>query len=176
MIIALLLIYKWQLKQGKGSHSRVRKPVNLPRRSIIINNGTGCHAEHNIKPTPRPAESLTETSAFSKSGPSPSYDYGDAETYRDVTEMMGLENNVRSSHAEYIEGFTSSVGGGLPTGSSSNVELEETGRSYGTSDFVGLTSRKWCKARQLAKPGEDSRVIPTHDQPEECNITLTDMI
>jgi hypothetical protein len=92
-------------------------------------------------------------------------------SYQEMTEKMGLEASVTDSHKSYINSFS-----GLPTGSSSDVELEETGRSYGTADFHGLTARKWCKARNLVQPAEDARVVPSDEPIGNCHISLTDLI
>jgi hypothetical protein len=95
------------------------------------------------------------------------------DSYSDATKRMGLEQEVSDSHARYVNDLYSS---GLPTGASASSILEETGRSYGTADFHGLTARKWCKARQMATPAAGSRVVPSYDILENCSISLTDLI
>jgi hypothetical protein len=65
---------------------------------------------------------------------------------------------------------------GVPTGASSCTTLEETGRSYGTANYVGLTGPKWCKARQLATPAPDARVTPSQNIEEWCNIAMDALV
>jgi hypothetical protein len=91
----------------------------------------------------------------------------------DTVQKMALEPEVLKSQQDYIDGFGFS---GMATGSSHETTLEETGRSYGTSDFVGLTQRKWCKARQLATPASDARTVPTETIKEWCNIDMEELI
>lgn len=91
----------------------------------------------------------------------------------DVIKKMALEPNIIQSQQEYIDGFGFS---GLPTGSSHDTLLEETGRSYGTADFVGLTQRKFCKARQLATPAPDARFVPTATIKEWCNVSMDELV
>ena len=92
-----------------------------------------------------------------------------AGNYQEATKNMGLEPSVESSHKKWSSALALN---GMSTGASSSTMLEETGRSYGTSDYVGLTSRKWCKARRLAQPADDSRVTPSSDVLEYCDISL----
>jgi hypothetical protein len=80
---------------------------------------------------------------------------------------------VIKSHAEYNSGNGFN---GLAQGSSSNTVLEETGRSYGTANFVGLTARKFCKARELARPAAESRVVPSSSIEEACHINMLDLV
>ena len=96
-----------------------------------------------------------------------------AGNYQEATKNMGLESTVESSHKKWCDALSYN---GISTGASSNTMLEETGRSYGTSDYVGLTSRKWCKARRLAKPADDSRVTPSSDVLEHCDISMDSLI
>ena len=93
--------------------------------------------------------------------------------YQETTKKMALENNVSNSHQKWCDSLNFN---GLSTGASSCTTLEETGRSYGTADFVGLTSRKWCKARQMATPADDARTTPSQDIQEWCNVALDAMI
>ena len=86
---------------------------------------------------------------------------------------MALEPEVIKSQQDYLNGLGFS---GLPQGSSQETVLEETGRSYGTADYVGLTSRKWCKSRALAKAAPDSRVVPSMDIKEWCDINMDELI
>ena len=107
------------------------------------------------------------------SAPTDSIDVSSNDSYSETTKNMGLEQEVSDSHKRYVNDLYSS---GLPTGASAASILEETGRSYGTADYHGLTKRKWCKARQMATPADGSRVVPSHDILENCNITLTDLV
>lgn len=93
--------------------------------------------------------------------------------YQEATKNMGLESNVAESHKKWCTALSQN---GMSTGASSCSTLEETGRSYGTSDYVGLTSRKWCKARLLAKPADDARVTPSSDVLEQCDISMDSLI
>lgn len=96
-----------------------------------------------------------------------------ASNYQEATKNMGLEPDVASSHKKWCTALSHN---GMATGASSCSTLEETGRSYGTSNYVGLTARKWCKARILAKPADDSRVTPSSDVLEQCDISMDSLI
>lgn len=100
-------------------------------------------------------------------------DYNDGNYSGDVVQKMALEPEVAKSQEDYINGLGFA---GLPTGSSHETVLEETGRSYGTSDFVGLTSRKFCKARQIATPAMESRTVPTETVKEWCSVSMSDLV
>ena len=91
----------------------------------------------------------------------------------DTIQQLSLDPEIYKSQQDYIEGFGFS---GLPTGSSHETLLSETGRSYGTADFVGLTQRKFCKARQIATPAPDARQVPTETEKEWCSISMDDLI
>jgi hypothetical protein len=91
----------------------------------------------------------------------------------DMIQKLSLDPEIIKSQKEYINGFGFS---GLPTGSSHDTTLEETGRSYGTADFVGLTQRKFCKARQLAKPTAGARFVPSETIKEWCDIDMNELI
>jgi hypothetical protein len=80
---------------------------------------------------------------------------------------------IKKSHSEYTNGNGFS---GLAQGSSSNTVLEETGRSYGTANFVGLTARKFCKARELARPAAESRIVPSQSIEESCHVNMLDLV
>lgn len=86
---------------------------------------------------------------------------------------MSLENEVEDSHNTWCDQLSFA---GMPTGSSSCTVLEETGRSYGTADYVGLTSRKFCKARQLAIPAPDARVTPSQSITEWCGVEMDELV
>ena len=91
----------------------------------------------------------------------------------DTVQQMALEPEVLQSQKDYIDGLGFS---GLPTGSSHETTLEETGRSYGTASFVGLSQRKFCKARQMAAPAPDARSVPSETIREWCNIDENELI
>jgi len=86
---------------------------------------------------------------------------------------IGTDQSIGDSHKDWCNSLTMN---GVPTGASSCTTLEETGRSYGTANFHGLTARKWCKARQLATPAPDSRVTPSQNIKEWCNIDMDELI
>ena len=90
-----------------------------------------------------------------------------------ITKGMSLEEGVSESHARYCDSLSFA---GMPTGASSCTTLEENGRSEGTANFVGLTARKFCKARQLAAPGCDARQTPSHMPTEWCNIDMDGLV
>lgn len=90
-----------------------------------------------------------------------------------VTKGIALEDGVSESHQRYCDSLSFA---GMPTGASACTTLEETGRSYGTSDFVGLTARKFCKARQLAAPGCDARQTTSQNITEWCNVDMNELV
>lgn len=90
-----------------------------------------------------------------------------------MTKGMALEDGVSESHARYCDSLSFA---GMPTGASACITLEETGRSEGSANFVGLTARKFCKARQLAAPGCDARQTPSHMPTEWCNIDMDGLV
>lgn len=106
-------------------------------------------------------------------GPMPNPADFATDDYESTTIDMALESGVEESHKRYCNSLSFA---GLPTGSSSCTTLEETGRSYGTADFVGLTARKFCKARQLATPGDDVRTTPSQNPVEWCDVGMDDLI
>ena len=108
-----------------------------------------------------------------ESGPTPNPADFATDDYESTTIDMALESGVEESHKRYCNSLSFA---GLPTGSSSCTTLEETGRSYGTADFVGLTARKFCKARQLATPADDVRTTPSQSIVEWCDINMDDLI
>jgi hypothetical protein len=90
-----------------------------------------------------------------------------------ITQGMALEDGVSESHSRYTDSLSFA---GMPTGASSSTTLEETGRSEGTSNYVGLTARKFCKARQIAAPGCDARQTPSYTPTEYCNVGMEELI
>lgn len=107
------------------------------------------------------------------SGPMPDTAATETNDYSAAIKDMSLEAGVGDSHNRYCDSLSFS---GMPTGSSACTELEETGRSYGTANFVGLTQRKWCKARNLAMPAEDARVTPSYNINEYCSLEMDALI
>lgn len=93
--------------------------------------------------------------------------------WQSATADIGVDQSVGDSHQDWCNSLTMN---GVPTGASSRTTLEETGRSYGTSNFHGLTARKWCKARQLATPAHDARVTPSQNIKEWCDISMDELI
>jgi hypothetical protein len=93
--------------------------------------------------------------------------------YQEITKQMGVDSSVGDSHTDWCSNLMTN---GISTGASSCTTLEETGRSYGTADFVGLTARKWCKARQLATPADDARVTPSQYITEWCDIDMDELV
>ena len=91
----------------------------------------------------------------------------------EVVKKMGLEVDVGVSHKRYCDSLAFS---GMPTGASSCTELSEMGRSINTSNFVGLTSRKWCRSRALAVPGPTARTTSSKDIIENCGIDADSLI
>jgi hypothetical protein len=118
-------------------------------------------------------EGLADPSAEARVTSSAPYDISGTQDYAEATKKMSLEQDVSDSHQKWCDALTFN---GLSTGASACTTLEETGRSYGTSDFVGLTARKWCKARQLATPAPDSRIIPSQENMEYCNVQMDELI
>ena len=107
------------------------------------------------------------------SGPNPPVPSMTTDNYGEIIKDMSLEGGVADSHSRYCDSLSFA---GMPTGSSACTQLEETGRSYGTANFVGLTQRKWCKSRALAKPAPDSRVTPTWESNEFCDIDMDELV
>jgi hypothetical protein len=96
------------------------------------------------------------------------YDYSG-----DTVQQMALDPEVLSSQQDYLDGLGFS---GLPTGSSHETTLEETGRSAGTSNFVGLNQKKLCKSRQMVTMGPNARTVPSETNEEWCDINENDFI
>lgn len=116
-------------------------------------------------------KNIVGTAGYGPTIPTLSGDYS-GETIQEMSYGADVDN-VKNSHQEYIEGLGFA---GLPGSSSHDTVLEETGRSYGTSDFVGLTARKFCKARQLATPDMDARTVPTETVKEWCSIDMNELV
>jgi hypothetical protein len=135
------------------------------------NKHTGCSGGSRREPmndggTPSLAE--RERIASSSGSIAAEQGYSEGDNYSDeVVKNMGLEVGVGVSHKRYCDSLAFS---GMPTGASSCTELEETGRSINTSNFVGLTARKFCRSRALAVPGSTARTTSSKDIIEHCNI------
>jgi hypothetical protein len=91
----------------------------------------------------------------------------------DSVKKMGLESDVGASHKRYCDSLSFS---GMPTGASACTTLEETGRSINTSNFVGLTARKFCRARALATPSSTARTTSSKDIIENCGMDSESLI
>lgn len=109
-------------------------------------------------------------------GPSSSTAAQMTQDYSAMTQKMALEQGSEGPKASHEKWVDSLMMNGMATGASSNTLLEETGRSYGSSDYVGLTARKFCKARQLAAPADDARQTTSYDSEEYCNIKMDELI
>lgn len=107
------------------------------------------------------------------SGPQPPPGSLSAQDWQSATTDIGVDQSVGDSHQDWCNSLTMN---GVPTGASSCTTLEETGRSYGSANFHGLTARKWCKARQLATPAPDVRVTPSQNIKEWCDISMDELI
>lgn len=93
--------------------------------------------------------------------------YADGD-YSQAVQAMALEADVGISHKRYCDSLSFA---GMPTGSSSCTLLAEPdGRSVGVSSYVGLTRRKWCRARNLAIPAASARQTTSVDVIEPCGI------
>jgi len=156
IIIILLIVVVWKWFQDRGSCSKSRlllscgcehgkcrcrgvAQVPVPR----ANNSGGCQ---------RPAirkEYMTDAGAEV---------HGD---YSSVIEEMSLEDSVKESQGKYVESLEVNK---LAQGASHNTIAEETGRSYGTADFHGLTQRKWDMVRCQTEVGDDARSVPTYEE------------
>ena len=138
-------------------------------------NTMGVNNVHSKMPKNSLRGSLEDTPEMRVTRSSPSKKYIDefSDDYQSSIVKMSVDNSVSQSHDDWCSSLTMN---GLPTGASSCTKLEETGRSYGTADFVGLTSRKFCKARQLATPANDVRVTPSSNVLEYCDIGMDEMI
>lgn len=91
----------------------------------------------------------------------------------DTVQKMALEPSVITSQQDYINGLGFP---GLPTGSSHETTLEETGRDAFTASWYGLTQRKFCKARALAQPAPNARQMPSDVIKEWCDIDMESLI
>ena len=109
-------------------------------------------------------------------GPSSSTAAQMTQDYSAMTQKMALEQGSEGPKASHEKWVDSLMVNGMATGASSNTILEETGRSYGSSDYVGLTARKFCKARQLAAPADDARQTTSYDSEEYCDIKMDELI
>jgi hypothetical protein len=184
ILLVILVVWKWYGDKADCNSGEIKlscgcKPgkcrcrggsrVRMPGAGGSCNGQSAKKVENMVGPDGVPVDSkgiITTT-------PTDTIDPNTDDSYSEITKQMSLEQEVTDSHSRYVNDLYTS---GLPTGASASSILEETGRSYGTADFHGLTARKWCKARQMATPGAGSRVVPSHDILENCNISLTDLV
>lgn len=206
VIILLIIVVIWKWRQGYGkcgqssmtlscgcqygkckckgvSRVSVRRarcqggrscPCGCPPGRCNCGTRCGCHRRASIKEGMRQG---CDMPCYKPQVGTPGYEpkvvHDDGNYSGDTVQKMALEPQVIQSQKDYIDGLGFS---GLPTGSSHETVLEETGRSYGTANFHGLTQRKWCKARQLATPSSDSRVVPTETIREWCSVDLDELV
>jgi hypothetical protein len=112
-------------------------------------------------------------SRVTSSGPRPVIDSELSQEWQNTVAEIGVDKSVGDSHKDWCNSLTIN---GMSTGASACTTLEETGRSYGSANFHGLTARKWCKARQLATPASDARTTPSHLSDEYCDIAMDEII
>ncbi len=94
--------------------------------------------------------------------------------YNDIIEEMSVEQDVKDSHKLYVNSIVKS---GMPTGASHYTDNDALGMSFGDGgDYVGLTRRKFCRARSLVNVDNNARTIPSDIPREECNIGMTDLV
>jgi hypothetical protein len=105
----------------------------------------------------------------------PEFEADDEASYDENLRKMALESAVSDSHKKYVKSLSFS---GNPTGASHNTDNDGLGMSYGDGgNFHGLTMRKWCKARQMATPADDARVVPSSViVKEDCYIGLNELV
>jgi hypothetical protein len=191
MIILLVLIVVWKWHQGSSYGTGLKLSCRCsggkcrcsgstwgpaPRRP----GGKACsrpvRSREGMQDKREPFSSLAEREKIAASSGSTKVanDILSGGSYSDeAVKNMGLEADVGASHKRYCDSLSFS---GMPTGASSCSELEETGRSINTSNFVGLTARKFCRARALATPGPTARTTSSKDIIENCGIDENDLI
>lgn len=190
IILLMVVVWKWYKSQGSCGQSSMTLScgcehgkcrcrgfarVSAPRHRCI--NPSNCMVCRRSKFSKQEGMNYCGTNDRGKQIGTPGYEpklvEDDGNYSGETVQQMALEPEVIKSQQDYLKGLGYS---GLPQGSSQETVLEETGRSYGTADFVGLTSRKWCKSRQLAAPAKDSRVVPSETIKEWCNIDMNELI
>lgn len=193
VFLLIMVAYKWHrnrsdcsgaslrlscgCKKGK-CHCKGMSKIRVPRgcRGVCkcgcppddcrCSSSCGCNREGFAQTGPNPKN-------VPSSGPQPATASQATQDYSAVIQDMSLEAGVADSHRSYCDSLAFA---GLPTGASACTTLEETGRSYGTADFVGLTARKFCKARQIATPADDARVTPSQHITEWCDIAMDELV
>ena len=196
IIVILLLFVMWKLHNDQqtcgnprirldcgcmpGScsckeYSKMPKPACRPKRPEPEQSKSGASIEQKetMVVEDKLAGKIHGHSHVVGAGPTPNPADFATDDYESTTIDMALESGVEESHKRYCNSLSFA---GIPTGSSSCTTLEETGRSYGTADFVGLTARKFCKARQLATPSDDVRTTPSTDVVEWCDVGMDELI
>jgi hypothetical protein len=105
----------------------------------------------------------------------PKYEADDEASYDENLAKMALESAVADSHKKYVKSLSFS---GNPMGASHNTDNDGLGMSYADGgNYHGLTRRKWCRARMMATPKEDSRVVPSDViTKEECHIGMNELV
>ena len=142
---------------------------DCPRYCNCQKNAQGCGTE-GMSSNEKALERVSGKGADTKTASQMTQDYSA------VTKSMALESGSdgpKASHDRWCESLAMS---GMSTGASACSVLEETGRSYGSSDYVGLTARKFCKARQLAAPADDARQTSSYGVEEHCDIDMNELI
>jgi hypothetical protein len=170
ILMVIIVIFKWYCdssstdrKYNKLSCGCVRGTCRCQKKSLNMRNRV---VREGLDPGPDSVENKI-------TGNGPVVDTTGMDNYQEITKLMGVDKDVGDSHISWVETMAKN---GMSTGASASTTLEETGRSYGTADYVGLTGRKWCKARHLATPQEDARVTPSHVVEEYCNIDMDELV
>lgn len=190
IIIVLLIVVVWKWYQGRGKCGQDSMTLSCGckngqckcRGVARISSQSGCSGSRGCScgcqrlQQPDIREHMSGGCQKQQIG-TPGYEpklvpYGD-DYSGDTVQQMALEPEVLRSQQDYLDGLGFS---GLPTGSSHETTLEETGRSAGTSNFVGLTQQKFCKSRQMVTVGPNARTVPSENIEEWCNIDENDII
>jgi hypothetical protein len=194
IIIVLLIVVVWKWYQGRGKCGQDSMTLSCgckngqckcrgvarisSQRGCSGGRGCSCGCQRLQQPNVREpmsggCQKQCENQQIGTPGYEPKVVPDDGNYSGDTVQKMALEPEVIQSQKDYLDGLGFS---GLPTGSSHETTLEETGRSYGTANFVGLTQRKWCRARQMATPAPDARTVPTATIKEWCNIDENELV
>jgi hypothetical protein len=205
IVLLIVVVWKWYQGHGKCSQDSVtlscgckngqckcRGVARISRRSGCsggrgcscgcppgrCNCGPQCSCQRLQQPDTRESMSggcqkQCENKQIGTPGYEPKEIYHEDNYSGDTVQQMALEPEVIQSQKDYLDGLGFS---GLPTGSSHETTLEETGRSYGSSSFVGLSQRKFCKARQMIEIDPSARVVPTEHIKEWCNIDENELV
>lgn len=156
IIIILLIVVVWKWFQDRGSCSKSRMLLSCgcehgkcKCRGVVQMPAPRANKPSNCQKPDIHKESMTDDGAEMR------------ENYSSVIEEMSLEDSVKESQGKYVESL---VENNIAQGASHNTIAEETGRSWGTSNFLGLTQRKWDKVRCLIKVNDDSRSVPSYEE------------